>query len=230
MPMIGPKSPFMALIAASFGDCPRSINWRDAFDYDNGVIHDDADGEDDGEEREQIDAETHHRHGGEGADDRDRHRGRRDKRGPPILEKDHDDEEHEEARFAERLINFVNRIADEGRGIERDRVFEVFGKIFGQPFHRGVHGGGGVERVCFRKQEDGDAAGGFAVVIEELAVGLRAQFDARDVAQSRDLAVVIRLDDDLLEVRGIIERAVHVDGELEILRRAASAASRSGPR
>ena len=46
-----------------------------------------------------------------------------------------------------------------------------------------------------------------AVELEDLAVGLRAELDAADVAHARDLAAVAGLDDDVAELLGIVEPA-----------------------
>ncbi len=51
MPMIGPNNSSIALIAASCGVRPRSSVVRHAFHNDDGVVHHDADGQDDGEQR-----------------------------------------------------------------------------------------------------------------------------------------------------------------------------------
>ena len=57
-----------------------------------------------------------------------------------------------------------------------------------------------LERVGARQLIDADAGRLLAVEAEKLAVGLRAEFDAADVAQARDLAVIAGLDDDVLEL------------------------------
>ena len=62
-------------------------------DHDDGVIHHDADGEDDAEQGEGIDAKAHGGHPRKGPDDCYRDRGGRDERCPPILEEYNDDQE-----------------------------------------------------------------------------------------------------------------------------------------
>ena len=66
---------------------------------------------------------------------------------------------------------------------------------------------GDVERVGARRLEDGEAGGRLAVEVEELAVGLRAELDAADVAHARHVAVGAGLDDDVAELLGIVEAA-----------------------
>ncbi len=61
MPMMGPEQFAHGIDARLLGRLPSLNVLRYAFDHDDGVIHDDADGEHDGKEGEQIDAETHQR-------------------------------------------------------------------------------------------------------------------------------------------------------------------------
>ena len=56
MPMTGPVSSLMALMAASCGGEPCLDVMRGVFDDDDGVVHHDADGQDQGEQGHQIDA------------------------------------------------------------------------------------------------------------------------------------------------------------------------------
>ena len=95
---------------------------RRALDHHDGVVHHDADGQHDGEEREQVDREAQQGHAGKGADDGHRHRGRRHQRRPPVLEEDHDDQQHEDAGLVERVVNLVHRLPHEHGRVERNRV------------------------------------------------------------------------------------------------------------
>ncbi len=53
--MIGPKSSFIAAMAASFGDMPPLDMLGRAFHHHDGVIHHDADGQHDSKESQRID-------------------------------------------------------------------------------------------------------------------------------------------------------------------------------
>ena len=55
MPMIGPSSSSMALMVASFGGMPRFDMVRGVLDDHDRVVDDDADGQDQAEQREQVD-------------------------------------------------------------------------------------------------------------------------------------------------------------------------------
>ena len=64
-----------------------------------------------------------------------------------------------------------------------------------------------VERVGAGRLEDREARRRLAVEREDLAVGLRAELDAADVAHARDLAGAAGLDDHVGELLGIVEPA-----------------------
>jgi hypothetical protein len=70
---------------------------------------------------------------------------------------------------------------------------------------------------CVRARELGncDADGGIAVGVGVHAVVARTELHPRDVAQPRDPAVVACVDDDALELCGVLEAAERVHGELE---------------
>ena len=75
--------------------------------------------------------------------------------------------------------------------------------------------------LAFGNSEDRDTGRRAAVEIERLAVGLGAEFDAADVADSGDLAAIRAggLDDDVFELADIVEPAFDVERVLEILSR-----------
>ena len=66
--------------------------------------------------------------------------------------------------------------------------------------HPGAHLVRHVERIGAWRLEDGEACGLLAVEIEKLAVGLRAELDAADVADARHVAAVAGLDDHRAEL------------------------------
>ena len=73
------------------------------------------------------------------------------------------------------------------------------------------------ERVGAGRLEHADAGRRLVVEREHLAVGLRAELDPADVAHARDVAIVAGLDDDVLELAGVVEPAVDVQRVLERL-------------
>ena len=86
----GPVTSSIALRVASRGGNPCSSQRPDVLDDDDGVVHHDADGQHQPEQRQVVQREAQGRHDGEGADDGDGDGDQRDKGRPPILE-DHQD-------------------------------------------------------------------------------------------------------------------------------------------
>ena len=188
-----------------------------SFDDHDGVIDDDADGEDDAEKGEGIDGETHGGDSREGADDGHGDGGRGDESGAPILEENDDHEEDEGPGFEEGFVDFVDGFGDELGVIEGDIVLEIFRESEGEFFEFSADAFGGIEGIGTGELIDGEAASGLAVIFGELAIGDRTEFDASDVFESGDLSAVfgIGFDDDVFELLDFIEFAVGVDGELE---------------
>ena len=68
----------------------------DRLDDDDGIVDDDADGEDQAEQGQVVDTEAHDLHDREGADDGHGYRDQRNHRRPPVLQEDQDDDGHED--------------------------------------------------------------------------------------------------------------------------------------
>ena len=82
----------------------------DVFDDDDGVVDDQADGQDHGEKGQGVDGEIEDLKGRKGPDDRNRHGQDRDERRPPFLQEDEDDEDDQEQRFDKGIFDFVQRV------------------------------------------------------------------------------------------------------------------------
>ena len=119
----------------------------DVLDDDDGVVDDDAGGENDAEQRQSVDREAHELHEPERTDERHRDRNGRDDRAAPGLQEDEDDEHDEDDRLGERLQHLANRLAHDVGRVERDLVVHAGRKLLLEPLellhHRVVH----VERV-----------------------------------------------------------------------------------
>ena len=104
----------------SFGDMALHV-----FDDDDGVVHDEAGGERDAEERERVDREAEKLHEGKRSDERNGNRDRGDKRAAPVLQENENHEDDENDCFEQRVENVVDRFADDGGGVERDGVLDA---------------------------------------------------------------------------------------------------------
>ncbi len=192
---------------------------RSALDHDDGVVDHDTDREHDREQCRQVDGELERRHRREGADNGDRHGGRRHQHRAPVLQEDEDHDQNQQAGLDQGFINFADRSRDEFGGIEGNDEFDVLRKCDRELRHLLIDRLLDLERVGAGRLEYADAGGGLVVERKHLAVGLRSQFDRSDVAHTRDIAIVAGLDDDVLELAGVVEPAVDVQRILKCLSR-----------
>ena len=194
--------------------------FRGPLHHHDGIIDHDSDGQHDGKKCEGINGKSHERHPGKGSYDGHRNGRCRHERGPPILQKNHDDQQHEQACLEERLVNLLHGFSDELGIVERHGVFESGWKCFREVLEFCPHLLCRIERVAAGKLIDGDTACRAAVELGELAIGNRSQFDVGHIAQACDLPAVlgIRFHDDVLELCDLIEFAIGIDGELKCLR------------
>ena len=98
-------------------------------DDDDRVVDHDADGQHQAEERQQVHGVAQRGQRGEGADDRHRDGRRRDQDAAPVLQEDQDDDEHQHAGLDQRLVDLVDRLLDEERGVEGDLVGHVLREV-----------------------------------------------------------------------------------------------------
>ena len=192
---------------------------RDAFDDDDRVVDDDADRQHDGEQRREIDRKAKRRHRSEGADDRHRNGRRRNEHRAPILQENENDDQHQNAGLDQCPIHLVDRSSHEFRGVVGRQVAEARREAFGELVHFRFDCVGDRDGVGVRQQRDGDPGGRPAVQGKRLAVSLRAELDAADVADSGDLSAIcgIDLDDDVPDLGGIVQAAFEVERILKIL-------------
>src|SRR5262249_16067581 len=191
---------------------------RRALDHDDGVVDDDADRKHDREQRRQVDGEAERRHRRKRADDGNGHRGRRHQHGAPVLEKYYDHDQNQDRRLEQRLPYLLDGFAHEYGGVEGNAVGQPRRKALHQLVHLLGDLARHVERVRLQRLKDGDAGRRLAVEREDLAIGLRAELHAADVAHVDHLPVRFGLDDDILELADILEAAGDVEGVLKRLR------------
>ena len=112
---------------------------RGVFHNDDGVVHHDADGQNQGKQGHEIDREAEQSHGGKGADDGDRHGGGGHQGGPEVLEEDHDDDEHQDAGFIQGVVHRVDGIADKHGGVVINAVFQAGREMLAHRVHGLAH-------------------------------------------------------------------------------------------
>ncbi len=134
--------------------------------------------------------EMHHR---ERADERHGHGRERNHRRAPGLQEQHDHEHDEQQRFEQRVHDGVDRLAHEHRRVVDDVVVDALRKVLRELRHLRAHLVRDVDRVAAGPLIDRDRGRGLVVEQRAQRVGARAELDARDVAESRDLAVLADL-------------------------------------
>jgi len=172
---------------------------HDGLDDHDRIVHHDADGEHQAEQREHVDGEPEDGEEDEGADERHRHRHERDERSPPVLEKDEDHEDDEPTGLEQRVNDLGDALGHRQRGVERHEVLHVAGEALRETGHFGLDPVGDVERVGPRNLEHGNDGRRRAVVASDRVVEHRAEFDPGDVLQPDLRPVRVGPDDDVAE-------------------------------
>ena len=181
-------------------------------DHDDGVIDDDADGEDDREQGDGIDGQPRRQQHGEGADDRpgdgqDRHQG-----GAPVTEEGIGDQDDQPQGLEHGDDHVAQADAHEVGGVVIDVVFEIVGEALGELFQGGVDPVGRLQGVGAGGEIDAQHRRGHAIDPGIGIVVLRPEFDAGDIAQTHHGAVGIGADQDALELLRLGEAPLGLEG------------------
>ena len=172
----------------------------DRLDHHDGVVHHEADGQHQAEERQRVDREAQEREDHERADQRDRHRQQRDQGRPEALEEDEDDDGHQGEGLDERYHDLPDAGGHRQGRVERRHVVKIVRESRLGLLHqlrRRLHG---LDGVGAGQLVDGDERPGAPVEAGFPEVGLLAQFDACHVSHPHEGPVGSRPDHDVLEV------------------------------
>ena len=142
---------------------------------------------------------------------------RRDQHRAPVLKEHENDDQHQECRFVERLVDLVNRLFDEFGGVEGNFGDQALRELAFEHGEFLLHLVRHVERIGARRLVDRQSRRRLAVEREDLAVGLRSELDPSHVTKPRDLAGAAGLDDHPRELGRVAEPAGDVEGVLERL-------------
>ena len=186
-------------------------------DHHDGVVDEEPDRQHEGEEGEGVDRIAEGRQDAEGAQEHHRHRDRRDQRGAPVLQEDVHHHEDQHDGLQERLHDVLDGDLDEGRGVDRIDVADVGRELRRQARHRLLDGVHGRQRIGARRQLDGEARAGMAVVAAVEAVAVLPELDPRHVADCDGRAVALGLQDDLPELLGRLQASLGDDHRIQLL-------------
>ena len=189
----------------------------DILDDDDSIIDDEADGEDHREERQCVDREVEHDERAERTDQGNRNGEQRDDRRAPVLQEDEDDEDDEQQCLEERHENLFDGCADVVRRVEdrrhlharRQRLLRFIKDL--ADFADCLHG------VCITRELNAEADGRVAIELRNDGFRLGARLDLRDILEADELAVTIRLDDDVAELLRRRQSAFDLAGHLLFL-------------
>ena len=187
----------------------------DVFHHHDGVVHHDTDGQHQAEQRQGVEREAEHVHDREGADQRYRHGSQGDDRGAPGLQEQHDHQHHQHHGFEQGVHHRLDGAADEDGRVIHHFVVHALREGLLQLGHAPAYRVGNLDGIGARALEHRDGHGRLVVQQRAQGVLVGAQFDAGDVAQAGDFAVVADADDDVLELFLGDQAALSVDRQLE---------------
>ena len=183
----------------------------DVFDHHNGVVHQQTDGQHQGEHREHVDRVAHELKNAEGAQQHHRHRNRRDDRGAPVLQKEEHHAHDEHNGFNQGLDHFVHGRAHERGRVERNHVLDALGVERTQLVELGLHAGGRFQSVGAGTQLNGHARRRLAVKAALEGIAFLPQADGGHVLDAHDRTVGQRLEGNLLELLGGVHERTGAD-------------------
>ncbi len=193
----------------------------DRLHHDDGVVHHEADGEDEAEEGQRVDGEAQEGEEGEGPDEGHRNGDQGDEGRAPVLEEQEDDQDDENHRLPEGARDLLHPLGDRQRGVEAHLVVEVAREALLELGHHVLDALRDREGVGSRRLEGGDEGRGPSVEAPRLVVREGPQLDARDVLESHDRPLGGDADHDGSELFGGDETPLgaHAVGELLARRR-----------
>ena len=162
------------------GEALRNVA-LDVFNHDDGVVHHDADGEHETEQRQIVQRKAEHRHEEERTDERYRNGDEGNDRSPPRLQEYDHDQHDQQHRLKNGADNGIHRLLDELRRVVDDVVFYARRKAHAEPLHRIDHRLRCGERVRARPLKERERDRRIAVEVGVRHIILRREFDARHV-------------------------------------------------
>ena len=190
---------------------------RDVFHHHDGIVHQQANGQHHGEERQGIDAIAKGRQNAKGAEQHHGHGDGRDQGGAEVLQEEVHDQEHQDHRLDESGHHLTDRDAHEGRGVVGVNGLHARGKIGGQVSHLAFHRVGGLQGIGPGGQADRHAGSGLAQVAAIAAIALAAQGDAGQVAEVNRGPILLGAQADGAELLRRRQPALDIHGRGELL-------------
>ena len=188
----------------------------DVLQHDDGVVDDEADRKHESEQSQCVDGEAERIHQRKRADQRDRDRDQRDQRGAHRAEEQEDDQDYEEDRFADGLIDVLDRLGDEHRFVVGDPDLHAVGQRRRDGRQHLLDFLGDFERIGGRLLDYADRDRGLAVEADDAPLIECAQLCVAHVCEAHEITIGF-LDDEIVELLGRAEVGLGKHGELALL-------------
>ena len=171
------------------------------FDHDDRVIHDEADGDRHGHQREVVERVAAQVHHAEGARERERHRDARDEGRPEAAEEKKDDHHHERDADQEGELHVLDGRADRRRAVAEQFQLHARRQPELRLRHRLADAIHRFDHVCIGLFENDEQHRGLQAVPAAEPVVLHAVHDFRERTEQHGRPVFLREDEVLVLVR-----------------------------
>jgi hypothetical protein len=182
----------------------------DVLSHDDRVVDQNADREREAEQRHRVEGESEGPHRHERREHGHRKRQTGDHRGAPRVQKQEHHEHGEQRALDERLLDVAHRMAHPLARILHLGELHIGGQRFLQLFHLRLNRGGHLRRAVALRLEDLDPNRLLAVEERHRARLFGSIVDVRDLIQADQLSAAFG-DDEIAEVRGVLEAAAQPD-------------------
>ena len=107
--------------------------------HHNGIIHHNTDGENQSKQSQYVQREAENKHETEGTNQGNRYRNNRYHRRTPALQGKEYDQHHQNQRFEQRLVHFVNGFGNISRHVEGNLIAHPFREICTDFLHSSLY-------------------------------------------------------------------------------------------
>ena len=192
-------------------------NALDVLHHHDGVIHQQADRQHHGEQRQGVNRVAEQRQHPEGAEQHHRHRHRRNERRAEILQEQIHHTDHENDRFEQGLNHVLDRNFNKLGAVLRIGDIVALRHLTLEFGDFAFHQGRGVQRVGAGGHHHRDPGGRMAVQIGGSGVILAAHLHPRDIAQAHHRAVGLAFHDDRFKLVGGLQPGLRPHGGGQLL-------------
>ena len=163
----------------------------DVLHHHDGVVHHQTDRQHNRQQRQQVDSEARHQHQKHSADQRDRNRDHRNQHGPERPEEQENHNDNDQQRFRKSAQHLSDRILDVRRRIVRNANLHADRQLRTDSRNGIANILDYFKGVCSRQNPNAHECSRFPVETNVFVVGLSAEHNIGDLAQTNDRALVL---------------------------------------